>query len=78
MANENDTTARDAEIIGDVMFRLAEDLTRIKRICTQEHPPPMASPYKTWPAGTGTRHSDGTRCVLLNDGDCAILPSDDA
>jgi hypothetical protein len=56
-----------------VIFRMAEDLTRIKAVCTQEHPPKMGNSTRDWPAGTQTRHSDGTWCVLLNDGDYAIL-----
>lgn len=65
-AGENDTDTLRA-----VVFRMAEDITRIKRICTQEHQPKMEPP------GTKTRHSDGARCVLLNDGDYAlVIPPD--
>lgn len=62
----------DADVLRDVVFRMAEDLTRIKVVCTQEHPPKMGSPTRDWPVGTETRHGDGSRCVLLNDGDYAL------
>lgn len=68
---------KDADTLREVLFRMAEDVTRIKRVCTQEHPPKMASPTRDWEPGTETRHSDGTRCVLLNDGDWALIPSRD-
>lgn len=64
-----------AEDWATVAFALARDVNRIKRVCSQEHPPKMASPEKAWPAGTETRHSDGSRCVLLEDGDYALLPA---
>ena len=64
-----------AEQWATIAFALARDLNRIKRICTQEHPPKMASPTKDWEPGTETRHSDGTRCVLLEDRDYALLPA---
>lgn len=63
----------DMEVMRQTVWRMAEDITRIKRVCTQEHPPKMASPTRDWEPGTETRHSDGTRCVLLNDGDCAVI-----
>lgn len=64
----------DADVLREVLFRMAEDVTRIKRVCMQAHPPKMGSPTKDWPAGTETRHSDGAVCVLLNDGDYALVP----
>jgi hypothetical protein len=66
-------THDEADTLRAVIFRMAEDITRIKVVCTQEHPPKMGSPTREWEVGTETRHSDGTRCVLLNDGDYAIL-----
>lgn len=68
----NETAQDDMDTLRAVIFRMAEDITRIKRVCTQEHPPKMGSPTRDWPVGTETRHSDGARCVLLNDGDWAL------
>lgn len=61
----------DADTLRAVIFRMAEDITRIKRVCALDHPSKMGSPTRDWPIGTETRHSDGSLCVLLNDGDWA-------
>lgn len=75
MTNDSHTPEKDADTLRAVIFRMAEDITRIKRVCAQDHPPKMGSPTRDWPAGTETRHSDGSRCVLLNDGDYArVIP----
>jgi len=64
----------DAEDWATIAFALARDVNRIKRVCKQEHPPKLGSPTKDWEPGTVTRHADGTRCILLEDRDYAVLP----
>ena len=75
MSDRMHSAEKDADALREVIWRMAEDITRLKVTCAQGHPPKMGSPTRDWPAGTETRHSDGSRCVLLNDGDWArVLP----
>lgn len=75
MTEPGTTEQADIDTLRQAVWSMAEDITRIKVVCGQEHPLKMGSPTRDWTPGTETRHSDGTRCVLLNDGDWAVLNS---